>query len=35
RMDLGGQGNLVAKLGQVWGDVERLGTELEELWMSM
>ncbi|GKD06799.1 hypothetical protein Tco_1181773, partial [Tanacetum coccineum] len=35
RMDLGGQGNLVAKLGQVWGDVERLGTELEELWMRM
>ncbi|GKA90862.1 reverse transcriptase domain-containing protein [Tanacetum coccineum] len=34
RMDLGGQGNLVAKLGQVWGDVERLGTELEELWMN-
>ncbi|GKA30966.1 hypothetical protein Tco_0717271 [Tanacetum coccineum] len=30
---LGGQGNLVTKLGQMWGDVERLGTELEELWM--
>ncbi|GJS58940.1 hypothetical protein Tco_0653724 [Tanacetum coccineum] len=35
KIDLGGQGNLVDKLGQVWGDVERLGTELEELWMSM
>ncbi|GJT33900.1 hypothetical protein Tco_0924319 [Tanacetum coccineum] len=32
---LGGQGNLVTKLGQAWVDVERLGTELEELWMSM
>ncbi|GJZ46176.1 zf-CCHC domain-containing protein [Tanacetum coccineum] len=35
RIDPRYQGNLVAKLGKVWGDVERLGTELEELWMSM
>ncbi|GJS72136.1 zf-CCHC domain-containing protein [Tanacetum coccineum] len=35
RIDPRYQGNLVAKLGKVWGDVERLGIELEELWMSI
>ncbi|GJR67461.1 hypothetical protein Tco_0013526 [Tanacetum coccineum] len=32
---LGGQGSLETRLGHMWGDVERLGTELEELWMNM